>query len=81
MSNEKNGGPAFPRTQYANTSELHFTGLVGGISKLDYFAAAALRGWMSSNDMRVHKDNIPSLVTDCYDLAEAMLAESERRSK
>lgn len=73
---EKSGGPAFPITPYNAAGQTADTFI--GISKLDYFAAAALTGLLSDPDNWSEK---ATYVPDAFDIATAMLAESERRAK
>lgn len=90
----KDGGPAFPITHEQvgmfvkpRDGESY---AICGISKLDYFAAAALSGLTASAEslngvIRVgqsteHGGN-KALAVMCYEFAAAMLAESERRTK
>lgn len=68
---------AFPCKEYADTNtpgvmaEVHYPGM----TLLDYFAAKAMQGYVTSNS------EIPdeALATYSYDIAEAMLAEKKRR--
>lgn len=87
----KDGGPAFPRQTfdyYPALNKTHAGPCDPGISKLDYFAAAALTGDMASqsensgiwaNDAR--DADIAKRCALVFRIAAAMLAESERRTK
>lgn len=73
--------PAFPNSKKITETfgsiahESHR--IVGGISKLDYFAAKAMEGWISKWGIEFEGKTVPAL----YKVAEMMLAESEKRAK
>lgn len=79
---EKDGGPAFPQisTEIGQQYEPHISSS-GGISKLEWFAGQIIQG------MAVGQYSTPNnpywapedMADAAYDLAEAMLAESEKR--
>lgn len=92
----KTGGPAFP-AEFRNNGDRNVTcpngELVppGGVSTApgmtlrDYFAAAALTGFMASLADPKHRDVLYSknqgtahIVNACYVLADAMLAERDK---
>jgi hypothetical protein len=65
-----NGGPAFPVPNDANVNGQE------GMSLRDYFAAAALQGWIASLPADAVMTNREAGVAErCYKLADAMLAE------
>lgn len=74
--------PAFPLQCDHMNSPIN-----GGLTKLEWFAGMALRGWFAnSNDTdtglapgQTLKDYAAIQVRYFYDYAEAMLAESEKR--
>ncbi len=69
------GGPAFGATIRANPGE-YACGPAGGLSVLDYFAGQAL----AQPDLFMAYRTTPDILAKyAYDLAEAMLAERERR--
>ena len=66
-----NGGPAFPHQgrDYAGQT-------IPGMSLRDYFAAAALQGFIACPDT---PDIPPSkCASHCYQIADAMLAERDK---
>ena len=67
---ETTGGPAFPFTD-----ESYVGPYQGCLSKLDYFAAAALTGLLAVGDRVVG----PTVVREAYDLAKFMLVERDKR--
>lgn len=91
MSKE-NGGPAFPVTKsyeekycdeagYARTRIV--TGLTGGMTLRDYFAAKAMQGMLANTDATdetLHRQGFlfPILAANAYELADAMLAERSK---
>ena len=77
MTTHNDGGPAFPQVRAHD--ERH--GETSGMSRLDYFAGRAMQGWLAGSDSPFpHTDYHVSIATNCFYLAEAMLAESERRA-
>lgn len=52
-----------------------------GMTLLDYFAAKALEGRRASESGEVVKLTCSAMATVCYDDAEAMLKEREKRMK
>ena len=70
----KDGGPAFPTTEYLDGSPV---GISGGLSLRDYFAAQALIGFFTQypREHGVAHTEAPKLAADCYVMADAMLAE------
>ncbi|MFT3881104.1 MAG: hypothetical protein QM703_15760 [Gemmatales bacterium] len=68
MSNE----PAFPVV--TPNGNMHI-----GITKLDYFAAACLQGFLARSTMDLGHN--PAAIADaCYNVAEAMIAEERKRA-
>jgi hypothetical protein len=77
------GGPAYPcdcdcGNGKAGCAECGF-GKVSGLSKLEVFAMAVMSNLRLSNPIHIDKDLPGDVVKLCFDVAEAMLAESERR--
>ena len=65
MSNQNNGGPAFPTLGRELETE--------GMTLRDYFAAKALQGFCASSSITVEEaGDVPRV---CYYLADRMLAE------
>lgn len=94
----KDGGSAFPEIYTDPANDPHGlrgdvygnTYSYGGMSRLDYFAAAALQGLIANDvalaafDKRVTRDpetHYDLVARDAFHFAAAMLAESERRGK
>lgn len=78
MNKIKNGGPAFPHSIMYLDSDNQFE-IKQGLSIRDYFAAAALTGYMSSMPNNVEPTEFKSSIArDVYEIADAMLAERER---
>jgi hypothetical protein len=76
MSTEINdGGPAFPRPATKDASGLIIRESQKGMTLRDYFAGQALssRAVMLKNGVMYASD----VATECYDLADAMLAAKE----
>jgi hypothetical protein len=75
MSTQDNGGPAFP-VQDAASWQAH------GMTLLDYFAAMAMQGWISSypSDMTASQFVIgaPAVAELSYLMADAMLKERSK---
>ena len=70
MSRTNNGGHAFPTDEYFDERR---RGVMNGMSMRDYFAAAALPSVILA---RVDDDiNQESIAEECYELADALLAE------
>jgi len=51
--------------------------LISDLTRLEWFAGMALNAWIDTD----HWTNATDLAKRCFDVAEAMLAESERREK
>ena len=65
MSNQNNGGPAFPTLGRELETE--------GMTLRDYFAAKALQGFCASSSIAIEDaEAVPHV---CYQLADMMLAE------
>lgn len=74
MSNETNGGPAFPVVE---TQEPYGTRVSPGMSLLDYFAGQALIGLLASE----RYDGGGTMLThDAYKMAGYMIDERKKRS-
>lgn len=70
---QMNTGPAFPLGLPEGSVFL-------GITKLDYFAAASLQGFLARDTLALGHD--PKVIADaCYNLATAMIEESHKRNK
>jgi hypothetical protein len=81
MSTQPNdGGPAFPQPMAAlpTTGEMYCAYEkhpdFGGMTLRDYFAAAALRGYMANPEFCMGHDSPRNVAANCYDYADAMLA-------
>ncbi len=74
--------PAFPSSPIPNATDDR-NQQRDGLTKLEYFAAAALTGDLAaqSDGMGYFLHPYDSLAIRCFDVAEAMLAESERRQR
>lgn len=70
----KDGGPAFPTSTWREEGGVQIGTPVGGISKRELFAAVALLKLTSFADT---PENISQ---NCFKIADAMIAESERES-
>jgi hypothetical protein len=73
MNEIKDGGPAFPATQYANG--ISPTGHSVGISMRDYFAAKALEGYLVAPDLGW---DYAEVATASYKMADEMLKAREK---
>jgi hypothetical protein len=62
------GGPAFPTDHNKNVAE--------GMTLRDYFAAKAMQGLLSARNPLV--TNIGGIAEAAYEMADAMLAESNK---
>lgn len=71
-----NGGPAFPTLTFELDGQGNYVYCQeNGISKLDYFAAEAMKAHLSHWG---RQDGMESVV---FDIAESMLAESDKRNE
>lgn len=69
-----NGGPAFPVREHYNESQgVYVQYASDGMTLRDYFAAKALSGLCADGSTAGTK--AVDLVAECYQLADAMLAE------
>lgn len=85
MSGQRDdGGPAFPLHDSGDTATRP------GMSLRDYFAAAALQGWLSGpcqgdvlddyeDDSTAFSDHCAAVARTCYAYADAMMRERERK--
>lgn len=86
MRAKHDGGPAFPRplpnveappAEAAAIIERH-----AGMSLRDWFTGQALSGWLSTwagcSAAFPHGENAVRIARDCYDMADAMLAERQK---
>lgn len=79
MSNQPNGGPAFPQSRKAvvfeqgGTSREVVQDQIGGMTLRDYFAAKAMQGSLADPSVNPtdHKDEFARW---CYEVADAMIA-------
>jgi hypothetical protein len=73
------GGPAFPLSCATATGESPISSddfqNGSGMSLRDYFAAAALQGYVASDMVA---PSAAAVAHDCYELASAMIAEREK---
>jgi hypothetical protein len=80
MSAQPNdGGFAFPQGQrmWDNDAESWAVHCAGGMTLRDYFAAAALRGYMANPEFCMGHDSPRNVAANCYDYADAMLTARE----
>lgn len=73
---DKDGGPAFPQTEYRKLGEVERADTTGGLTILDYFAAQALAGMLSL----AGSAEPVATARGAYVYADAMLAEREKQS-
>jgi len=75
-----NGGPAFPVNGFIQPNG-DFTWPESGLTKLEYFAAKAMAP-LVENATKGHSSygNEIEIAKRAFDIAEAMLAESEKRN-
>jgi len=66
----RNGGPAFPSTQYANGISPY--GHSEGMTLRDYFAAKAMQALLARTSYHVEDDEA-DIATVAYDYADAMM--------
>jgi ribonuclease I len=70
MSEQNNGGPAFPMA--ANEYAGH--GPCWGMTLRDYFAAKAMQGWFASwNGPNPNEEGFATTAKLAYDMADAMI--------
>jgi len=70
---KNDGGPAFPRSGDS------FHSAVEGMSLRDWFAGQVLTGLMATAAEMTHASRKPDVIaTDCYKIADAMIAEREK---
>lgn len=76
MSKIDDGGQAFPQTQHLNKTDtsVDYIGSVGGMSLRDYFAAAALQGFLANSSNEFVMLPHVNLASEAYMVADAMLA-------
>jgi hypothetical protein len=67
----KDGGPAFPKTEYYSDTDIPFN-QTSGMSLRDYFAAAAMQGMISSAN-EDFDDSSDECARKAYKYADAML--------
>ena len=84
------GGPAFPNDGETVIEdqgqgmiyEKPITGKTNGMTLRDYFAASVLAGkWEPLNTNKVGEVTNTELSSHCYDIADAMIEEREKRMK
>ena len=80
MSSLRNdGGPAFPRQHtVADANDHAFKQGVPGMSLRDYFAAAALTGYVANPGCNSWVE--PKIAAACYILADAMISQRGEQS-
>lgn len=75
----EDGGPAFPQSdQHCSDSAYPAGGLEPGMSLRDYFAAKAMNGFLSHDNLDIAKTTWEGLAEDAFALADAMLAERKK---
>ncbi len=73
MKTPQDGGPAFPLPDFEWAEHKKHN---NGMTLRDYFAAAAMQGFMSSTDPKdTAKLHIPSLAFNAYAIADGMLVQ------
>ena len=71
------GGPAFP---WEDTKDAPGQPLPSsGMTLRDYFAAAALQGYMTNTEFSMGHDDPDSVCNNCLIYADAMIAARERK--
>ena len=82
----KDGGPAFPQGESYDTTDYvgHVTNhrkgaLKPGMSLRDWFAGRAMQGIVSALHAGIRPVDVPAMVQDAYELADAMIAEKLKR--
>ena len=70
MKTTNHGGPAFPVESPRFDGEGHQSGM----TLRDWFAGQALAGIVQGLMKGIRFEDIPKLATDCYGIADAMLA-------
>jgi hypothetical protein len=74
VSNQKNGGPAFPRAGSSGPGA--FASPENGMTLRDFFAAKAMQGILTED--RSLELNFIEIASDSYRLADAMIQEREK---
>ena len=75
MADKRNdGGPAFPMQQHG-IDGLPDSEACWGMTLRDWFAGQALMGWCADP----HMGSFVKVAEGCYNMADAMLAEREKR--
>ena len=75
------GGPAFPQGVYVLEEGVFvLAGSEPGLSKLDYFAAEAMKGLLAGSGEIFRNDLHEVLAGDTVHIAEVMIEELERRN-
>lgn len=75
-TNQNDGGPAFPTKA---TENFGFDSL--GMSLLDWFAGQALEGYIAWSPSDAYQGSPKDSAAFAYTMAEAMIAEKQRRAK
>lgn len=71
-----NGGPAFPIVEH---DDRYGTRVCPGLTIADWFAGQALSGYLA--DGAITSEKAASCAEQCYDFAEAMVAEKLKREQ
>jgi len=80
MSTPNDGGPAFPTVDIQKIRDVTIKTHTQGMSLLDHFAGKALAGIEAATTADHFFPTFEQEAKHVYDLAEAMLAERERRA-
>lgn len=73
------GGPAFPvPLPHKAPFQEHGRKGSGGMTLRDYFAGQALAGWFAMFDRDTFDWDVSHVVSQCYEHADAMLAERDK---
>lgn len=73
------GGPAFPQTTVDHFGGTPSVTVTGGMTLRDWFAGQALAGLAADEVLPLTADEAMELAAGAYFVADAMLAERERR--
>lgn len=78
MSETKDGGPAFPTSTWREEGGVQIGTPQPGISKREYYAAAALQGWLARYTPDKGVPDIGHTADFCFKVADAMVKRSEQ---
>ena len=86
---KNDGGPAFPCTLYTNINDEARNIRHGGVTKRQYYAAKAMRGFISNPKEAVvslaesteDKDIVGAIIKASFEFADAMIAYEESETE